>query len=220
VQPFSVGTNTWNWTTDTKPGSYRVVVWANQTGHQTSTYEGFASATATVTGCGAATAAWNPASPQPSGTNPITLTGGTSGCATPQVEIWMLAPGASSWTDVKPYATAGNVFTWNTTNAVHGTYNFSVWAKDAASSGASGNSLGSWDNYVATTYILTSVTCTSESVTTMPPNTAPLGYQRLRQPVHVPALRVLDAGSGHQHLGRRSAVQQQPHVQLGHDDRR
>jgi hypothetical protein len=177
VQPFSNGTATWSWnTTGANPGAYKVVVWANQTGHAQSTFEAYAQTNVTLTGCGAVTVTWSPASPQPSGTNPVKLTGATSGCAAPQFEFWMLAPGSSTWMDVQPYGSAaGAVLSWNTSGSVHGTYNFSVWAKDTNSGGASGNSLGRWDNYFATTYTLTSVTCTSMSVTTTPPNTAPVG---------------------------------------------
>jgi hypothetical protein len=70
---------------------------------------------------------------------------------------------------------ASNTLNWTTTTSVEGTYNFSVWAKDANSGGASGNVLGRWDNYLATTYTLTTVRCTALTVTSAPPNAAPAG---------------------------------------------
>jgi hypothetical protein len=58
----------------------------------------------------------------------------------------VLAPGATSYTVVQGNSTSAT-FTWNTTGLAPGTYRFSVWATDAASSGVYGNSAGRWDAY-------------------------------------------------------------------------
>jgi hypothetical protein len=69
-------------------------------------------------------------------------------------EFWVLAPGASSWTMVRAYSTTAT-FAWNTTGLAAGTYQVVVWARDASSAGATGNSLGTWDVQAGITYTLT-----------------------------------------------------------------
>jgi len=55
---------------------------------------------------------------------------------------------------VQAYSTSAT-FNWNTTALAAGTYRFSVWVRDATSSGISCNSLGCNDNFVGINYMLT-----------------------------------------------------------------
>jgi hypothetical protein len=66
-------------------------------------------------------------------------------------------------------------FNWDTTMGIGGLYYLSLWARDASSTGISGDSLGKWDAYKATTYYLKPTPCTSVTVTSSPPNTAVAG---------------------------------------------
>jgi len=77
-----------------------------------------------------------------------------SGCSNPLYQFWILAPGSSTWTIVQAYSTSAT-FNWNTTALAAGTYRFSVWVRDATSSGISCNSLGCNDNFVGINYMLT-----------------------------------------------------------------
>src|SRR4029077_7985703 len=125
VQPFSVGTAIWTWNTATapynKPGSYRIVLWPNQTGHSQSTFEAYAQTYPTLTGCTAASVTWSVPSPQVSGT-PITATGHSATCASPKYEFWVQAPGTSTWTDAQDYTNGSATFLWTTTGKPKGVY--------------------------------------------------------------------------------------------------
>jgi hypothetical protein len=84
----------------------------------------------------------------------VTVTAKASGCSSPVYHFALLAPGATNYVVAQDYS-AGATYTWNTTSLAAGQYRFSVWARDAASSGASGNSSGRWDTYNNnTTYTL------------------------------------------------------------------
>ena len=120
-----------------------------------------------VPGCTSVSDVPSPASPQAAGT-PVTFTATASGCPNPnpQYEFWVLAPGASLYTLAQPYSTT-NTFPWPTTGLQTGTYRINVWAKDANSAGAFGNSYGRWDTYNANvTYTLTG--CSGVSVSASP----------------------------------------------------
>ena len=152
---------TFNWNTTGKPGgTYRFSVWArdassagtcNSLGCNDAFVPGFAYALDSP--CTAVTASVAPASPQVHGTT-ITITGNASGCPNALYEFWILAPGSSTWTIAQAYSTSAT-FNWNTTGKAAGTYRFSVWARDATSSGSC-NSLGCNDAFVpGTAYVLT-----------------------------------------------------------------
>ena len=70
-------------------------------------------------------------------------------------QFWMLAPGSSTWTIAQPYSTSAT-FNWDTSALPAGTYRFSVWVRDASSTGTISSSLGTCDAFVGgTAYILT-----------------------------------------------------------------
>src|SRR5260370_39753584 len=51
-------------------------------------------------------------------------------------------------------------FSWNTSGLAPGDYRFSIWARDASSTGLTGNQFGRWDAYNnSTLYTLTAPAC-------------------------------------------------------------
>src|SRR5579864_3739593 len=108
-----------------------------------------------VSGCRSVTLSANPSSSDVVGSSPL-FTAAASGCpnASPLYQFWTLAPGASSWTQAQSYSPTAT-FTWSTVGLAPGTYSVSVWARDAGSTGAYGNSLGRWDAYTSMQYTLT-----------------------------------------------------------------
>jgi hypothetical protein len=97
------------------------------------------------------------------------------GCPTYALyQFWILAPGGSSYTLAQAYSSTAT-FSWNTTGLVGGTYNISIWARDASSAGTSSNSLGSWDAYASGTYTLAAVPCTGLGVTSSPSGSTSVG---------------------------------------------
>ncbi len=143
MQPFSAG-STWNWnTTGYGPGTYTVVLWANQAGDSPLSSEGYASTTWVLNSCTSVSESAAPASPQEPGTA-VQVTAVASGCPNPLYEFWVLAPGASLYTIGQPYGTSP-VFNWTPGGA--GTYRIAVWAHDAGDGGQFQNSYGTWDSY-------------------------------------------------------------------------
>jgi hypothetical protein len=127
-----------------------------------------------VGGCQSVAENASPASPAAVGT-PVQVTATASGCPnpSPRYEFWLLAPGASLYTLAQAYSTSA-VFNWTTTGLTPGTYRINVWARDASSPGAFGNSSGTWDAYNANlTFTLTG--CQSVSDSAAPPSAAMSG---------------------------------------------
>ena len=107
--------------------------------------------------------------------NPVTFTA-AAGCPDPSplYQFWSLAPGAASWHLEQPYSTTATL-NWVTTGRSAGTYTVAVWARDANSTGAFGNTLGRWDvvNYLS--YTLVAPTCTGLSLSSAPPAVTTVG---------------------------------------------
>jgi len=153
VQDYSTsGAFSWN-TTGLAPGTYHFSVWARDasssgaygnTSGRWDVYNNGAAYTLTPT-CGAVSVSVAPPSPSRTGTG-VTVTAHASGCANALYHFSLLAPGATSYQLVQDYSTS-STFTWNTTGLASGAYRFSIWARDAASSGAYGNTTGRWDAY-------------------------------------------------------------------------
>jgi len=154
VQDYSTSpTFTWN-TTGLAPGTYRFSVWARDAsssgayGNSAGTWDVYNNNTTyTLTTCLAVSVTVSPASPRAAGTT-VTVTANASGCpdANPLYHFSVMAPGGTTYTVVQNYSTSAS-FTWNTTGLAPGIYRFSVWARDANSSGAYGNGDGRWDVY-------------------------------------------------------------------------
>ncbi len=174
VQDYS-SSNTYNWTATTVAGSYYLGVHARTSG-SSAPYESFAAVSYTLnsTACTSVTASAAPPSPSASGT-PVTITGSAIGCPNPHYQFWILNPGSSTWTIAQAYSTMA-AFNWTTTGKAAGTYNFSIWARDAGSAGVYSSSLGTYDAYVGKAYTLTIAgACTSVTVGAAPASPQPSG---------------------------------------------
>jgi len=179
VQQYST-TNTFNWNTTGKPvGTYRFSVWALDAGstgvfgNSLGRWDSYVATqyVLTPTRCGSVSAAFSPSAGAVVGA-PVAITGTGVGCPNPHYEFWMLAPGATSWRLGQAYSTTAT-FNWKT-GAPAGVYHFSVWARDASSTGTASNSLGSWDAYAVAQYTLIAP-CSSVGVSTSPPAATPVG---------------------------------------------
>jgi hypothetical protein len=183
AQPYSASA-TFNWTTTgLTAGNYRYSVWAHDVSSTGTTcnslgcFDAFVGGTVytlTSTPCASATDSAVPPSTSASGTA-VTFTGNAVGCPNPLYQFWMLAPGSSSWTVAQAYSNNA-AFNWTTTGKAAGVYRFSVWVRDASSSGTSCSSLGCDDAFVpGFTYTLTSTPCASATASSLPPSTAARG---------------------------------------------
>jgi hypothetical protein len=75
----------------------------------------------------------------------------------------MLAPGSSAWKIVQPYSTTSS-YSWNTGLLYAGSYLYSVWVRNAGTSGIQCSSLGCNEGfYPGTTYTLTNTPCQAAS---------------------------------------------------------
>jgi spore germination protein YaaH len=146
-------TATFSWTTAGKPaGVYRITVWTRDAnsdgafGSSAGRWDASNNSQYTLTAavpCSSVAATYAPVTTARAGTS-VTITAAAAGCANPRYELWILAPGATSWQLVQAYsANAGMV--WNTTGKKAGIYRITVWARDANDSGRFSNSLGRWD---------------------------------------------------------------------------
>jgi len=132
----------WN-TTGLAPGLYQVGVWARRAG-STASYEAYfvGSYQLTVPACASATITANPSSPQAAGTS-VMFTATSSGCGSPRYQFWEQAPGGI-WKVVQAWG-IGTTFTWDSTGAAIGDYNFAVMALATGSAGP-------YDTYALTTF--------------------------------------------------------------------
>ena len=156
-------TATFNWSTagPLPAGLYHFGVWVRDAGssgiscNSLGCNDAFVAInhTLTSTPCTSVSASAAPASPAVHGTA-VTFTGVAAGCSNPLYQFWILAPGSTTWTVVQAYSTSAT-FNWTTTGLPTGTYRFSVWVRDASSSGISCNSLGCNDAFVGINYALT-----------------------------------------------------------------
>jgi hypothetical protein len=151
----------WN-TTGLSAGVYRFSVWARDAsslgtaGNTLGRWDAYTALQYSLTlppPCGSVTASASPPSTAARGT-PVTITGAAQGCSNALYQFWMLAPGSSTWVLAKPYSSSAS-FQWATTGQTAGVYHIQVWARDASSSGTSGDAAGRWDAYIATAYTLT-----------------------------------------------------------------
>jgi hypothetical protein len=173
VQPYS-STNTYSWVTlGLPPGTYRFSVWARNAGSG-SAYDTFNAFdyVLTTSACTGMTASASPATSAGIGT-PVTVTGTASGCPNPRYEFWLRTPGGA-WSLARGYATS-NTFVLSTAGRGAGTYRFSVWARDASSSGSNGTAPYTYDAFQAFDYTLTITPCTGMSASAVPASTAPRG---------------------------------------------
>jgi Cysteine-rich secretory protein family len=181
AQPYSASA-AFNWdTTGLAAGTYHISVWAHDSSNTginsngLGRYDSFGTSTyaLTVPGtCASVTAAATPPSPSAPGTA-VAITGAALGCANPFYQFWLLAPGSTIWTVALAYSSTAT-FNWATTGLAPGLYRLSVWARDAASTGTSTNTLGSYDAFVGATYMI-GAPCTSVTMTASPAASAVRG---------------------------------------------
>jgi photosystem II stability/assembly factor-like uncharacterized protein len=112
--------------------------------------------------CGSISGGPQPASPTTVGTV-VTISATANACHNPLYEFWMLPPGGT-WTLAQGWSSS-SVFSWNSSNAVAGSYRFSVWARDLSST-------SSYDSFFAFQYTLTVTACSGISVTGAPSSTS------------------------------------------------
>src|SRR5260370_10662260 len=124
-------------------------------------------------GCAYVTESAVPPSSSPTGTS-VMVTASAPGCANPLYQFWTLAPGATSWQVAQAYSTSASL-SWSTTGLSPGAYQVAVWARDASSTGVSGNSFGRWDAFTSMSYSLIARACTALGLSAAPPATATVG---------------------------------------------
>jgi hypothetical protein len=154
VRAYSASaTYTWN-TTGLAPGNYLYTVWAKDTSSSgiqcnylgcKDAVLGASSYSLTRQPCAGVTETASPAGGATRGTT-VTFTATASGCPHPLYEFWILRPGSTTWQIVQPYSTSAT-YTWNTTGLAAGSYLYTVWARDASSTGVQCSYLGCNDAY-------------------------------------------------------------------------
>ena len=149
VQDYPTATNTYTWTTASRPaGTYLLGVWVRQSG-SASTYEAFGYLTYTLTvppvqDCSSVNLAPDLASPQSPGTT-VTFTAVANGCNSPSYQFWVLAPGGT-WKIVAVYSSS-NKYAWNTIGLSPGPWQVGVWARQSGST-------ASWQSFAFITFQL------------------------------------------------------------------
>jgi hypothetical protein len=185
MQAYSTtATFIWN-TTGLTPGDYRFSVWArdaNSTGaygNQFGRWDAYDNSlvyTLTTPACSGLNASAAPMSPTGIGTT-VTVTAQVSGCTDPNpvYQFWILPPGGSAYQLQQAYSTS-RTLAWNTTGLTPGDYRFSIWARDASSSGMYGNQFGRWDTYNnSILYTLTAPACSGLGASVAPASPAGIG---------------------------------------------
>ena len=147
---------TYSWSTLGKPaGVYKYSIWARDASSAGTTntalgsWDAYTTVTFTLTSASCATVTATSASSP--GT--VAVRGSASGCPNPLYEFWILPPGSQTWLLAHAYS-SNATFTWNTVGKAKGQYEFSVWARDASSAGATSTILGKWDAYAMLAYTL------------------------------------------------------------------
>lgn len=158
LQPLST-LATWSLNTaGLAPGNYTVHAWATQEGHSRVTWEAYASSTVSVTVCASASIS-PPTATQAAGA-PVSFTGGSSGCVSPNYEFWVQYPNGR-WYLKQGWGPAA--FTWKTTGLAPGRYTVHVWANQLVDRGAT------WEAFATS-----AVTLTGCSSATLSPTSGPL----------------------------------------------
>jgi alpha-tubulin suppressor-like RCC1 family protein len=164
LQPYSSSAS-FNWTSDATPGEYFLQVWVKDATSSTTTYDTYSIESYTIVvpqNCTNATLTAMQGSPQAVGTA-ITLNAGSSTCASPLYEFWMLAPGSSTYVILQSYSSSASV-TWTSDTTV-GDYILEVWVKDANSSTTN------WDTDAVLGYTISATgaqTCSNATLTATP----------------------------------------------------
>jgi spore germination protein YaaH len=181
-QPFS-STATFKWhTTGLSVGSYLYTVWvrdATSAGISCGNLgcrDAYFPATGyslTTQPCTSVTDSVMPSSSQKSGTA-ITFTASASGCPHPLYQFWILTPGSHIWQIKQAYSSTAT-FNWQTTGLPAGSYLYTVWVRDASSTGTGCGNLGCDDAYFPATAYMLSSPCKAVTDTAAPPTASTRG---------------------------------------------
>jgi hypothetical protein len=173
---------TFNWTPTTGPsGVYNIAVWARDASSPgdftdpAGTYDTRTNLAYTITPayCTSVTATTSPPNSSVAG-SPVTVNGVAAGCPSPRYQFWMLAPGSRTWQMVQNYSTSAS-YSWITTGSAMGTYQLSVWARDASSPGASTTGLGTYDAFAGVGHTLSPAVCSGVTASAAPASPAASG---------------------------------------------
>jgi hypothetical protein len=132
----------------------------------------------TAYSCSTVTVTAAPVSPSTAGTNPIVISGSAT-CTSPNpvFEFWYLGQGSSTWQLARGYTSSAS-YNWNSTGALAGNHQWSVWVHDANDSGNSCTNLGCFDNFGNLTYAITTPSCPGPvTATSTPSGSQPGGTQ-------------------------------------------
>ena len=171
AQPYSTSA-TFTWDDGSPPGAYQIAVWVKDAS-SAGTIEGslgrldalavlgYTLSSAPTVQCAGTAAAVAPAGGTAlSGTN-VTMTFSSSSCANPRYDLWMSAPGSSTWQLLSPYH-ASPGFSWSTSGLAAGVYSFRLQARDAGGLGSSTDAVfGRFDANSSFTFTLTAQPCSS-----------------------------------------------------------
>lgn len=173
AQPWG-GSNVWTWNTSGyRPGTYNVDVWANQAGDSPAGADSFALVQWSIPSCSSANLTANTMSPAPTGTLVVLSMYSVCPNPNPQYQLWLLPPGGG-WTILQSYS-PNATYNWDTSRLAPGNYHFSLWVRDASSSGAFGTPPHTYDAYSALDFGLQPAPCTGMSASTSPPTSATVG---------------------------------------------
>jgi hypothetical protein len=156
VQAWSTtATYSWN-STGALAGNHVFSIWIKDAA-SSAAYDAYGNTTyvTTTPSCASVSLAAAPPSPRAVGTGAVvfTATAGTCTNAAPKYQFWYRGQGSTTWQMVQDYSTS-NTYSWNTAGALAGNHYWSVWIKDAASSGTNA-ALGSrYDAFGPLTYVL------------------------------------------------------------------
>jgi spore germination protein YaaH len=179
VQPYSSNA-TFNWTTTgAAAGTYRFIVKAQDTSSaglassSLGTWDVYVARQYTLTrACTGLTLTTSPSGSAPAGAR-VSVTATAYTCPSPVYQFEVLAPGSQTWQVAQAYS-SNPTLSWSTSGLAAGVYTFSVLARDAYSPGLAGDSLGSWDVYVAEPYSLVTP-CSGAAATFAPATSAKAG---------------------------------------------
>jgi hypothetical protein len=170
---------TWD-TTGLTAGTYTVAVWARTIGSP-SPYDNSHSRLYQISAaapCTAVALSASPPSPQAPGTT-VSIVSSAACSGTPEYKYWLLAPGSSTYTQVRDWGDA--TYTWNTAALTPGTYAWAVWVRNVGSpaffeaAGFLMDQLSSIPTATATGTTTSTATPTDSATSTATPTATPTG---------------------------------------------
>jgi hypothetical protein len=112
--------------------------------------------------------------PPPNPGSLYSITATAAGCPNPLFEFWVLTPGSSTWQLAQAYSSNPKIQV-ATIAQLAGTYQYSIWARDASSVGSFGDALGRWDAYLSIGYPLSALDCEVINASATPQSSSPVG---------------------------------------------